>query len=63
MAPPKSGETRPNTWNIHFSDRVGEACSGQMVENVAENIPESYGNKDPIYFYMYPSIWGRAMFE
>ena len=52
-----------NTWNIHFSDRVGEACSGQMVENVAENIPESYGNKDPMFFYMYPSIWGMAVFE
>ena len=63
ITPPKSGEVRANTWNIHFSDSVGEACSGQMVENVAENIPESYGNKDPIYFYMYPSIWGRAMFE
>jgi hypothetical protein len=63
MASPKPGETRPNTWNIHFSDRVGEACSGQMVENVAENIPESYGNMDPIYFYRHPSIWGTAVFE
>ena len=63
ITPPKSGEVRANTWNIHFSDGFGEACSGQMVENVAVNIPELYRSKSPIYYFMYPLTWGKAVFE
>ena len=63
ITPPKSGEVRANTWNIHFSDGAGEVCSGQMVENISDNIPEPYRGMSPIYFFQHPSTWGRAVFE
>ena len=63
IIPPKIGEVRANTWNIHFSDAAGEACSGQIIENVSKNIPASYRDVPPRGYYQYPSIWGKAVFE
>ena len=42
IVPPKQGETRANNWNIHFSDGDGVVCTGQIVENLAEDIPKKY---------------------
>lgn len=63
IAPPKKGEARANTWNIHFSDAVGEACSGQIIENVSKNIPEMYKDALLTAYYQYPATWGKAVFE
>lgn len=63
IAPPKVGEARANTWNIHFSDSQGEACSGQIIENISKTIPERYENLLLTSYYQYPSTWGKAVFE
>ena len=34
MTPPKPGESRPNNWNIHFSNGGGMTCCGQIIEFV-----------------------------
>ena len=63
IAPPKPGETRANTWNIHFSDAAGIACTGQIVENMVMSIPEKYRNRSPLSACYFPPMWGRAVFE
>lgn len=62
VMPPKPGERRPNHWNIHFSDANGLVCSGQIVENVMEPIPEAYADVLLHDYFFYP-VWGTAVFE
>ena len=45
VAPPKSGETRANTWNVHFGDGDGIVCVGQISENVRDPIPDCYKSR------------------
>ena len=62
MEPPKSGETRANNWNIHFSDAQGVFCTGQIVENVFPGATERLGqNRIPWLYHSH--LWGRAVFE
>ena len=63
IVPPKQGETRANNWNIHFSDGDGVVCTGQIVENLASQIPEKYSRILLLSYCYYPPIWGKAVFE
>ena len=63
VAPPKPGETRANTWNIHFSDGEGLVCTGQISENVRDPIPDRYKSMRPVSYCYWPPTWGKAMFE
>lgn len=63
VAPPKPGETRANTWNIHFSDGEGLVCTGQISENVRDPIPDRYKPMRPVSYCYWPPTWGKAMFE
>lgn len=63
IVPPKQGETRANNWNIHFSDGDGVVCTGQIVENLAEDIPKKYIRFQQWSYCYYPPIWGKAVFE
>ena len=63
IVPPKAGETRVNTWNIHFSDADGIACTGQIVENTAAIIPEKNKDRSLISYCFFPPTWGKAVFE
>ena len=63
IVPPKKGETRANNWNIHFSDGDGVVCTGQIVENLAEDIPKKYIRFQQWSYCYYPPIWGKAVFE
>lgn len=63
VAPPKPGETRANTWNIHFSDGEGLFCTGQISENVRDPIPDRYKSMRPMSYCYWPPTWGKAMFE
>ena len=60
---PKPGETRANTWNIHFSDGEGQVCTGQIAENIASPSPRKYGKKSLWDCCYYPPTWGKAVFE
>ena len=63
IVPPKPGEMRANTWNIHFSDGEGVVCTGQIVENIASPSPEKYGTK-PLWDCCYnPPTWGKMRFK
>ena len=59
---PQPGERRPNHWNIHFSDKFGAVCSGQIVENILPRMPESFKNELPHRYFVSP-VWGDAVFE
>ena len=62
ITPPKPGETRPNNWNIHFSNVRGMSCCGQIIENV---LPDSQKRIEPSQLaYLYKSpLWGKMVFE
>ena len=61
MTPPKIGECRANTWNIHFSDAEGIYCTGQIVENVLIGAEKFFGPKDLQLIY-HSHFWGKAVF-
>ena len=61
MTPPKNGECRANTWNIHFSDADGVACTGQIVENVFPGAAERLGPDRFTWLYQ-SHLWGKAVF-
>ena len=63
IAPPKPGETRANTWNIHFSDGEGIAGTGQIAENVVSPLPEKYVDISLVNSCFYPPAWGRMKFK
>lgn len=63
VVPPKPGEMRANTWNIHFSDGEGLFCTGQISENVRDPIPDRYKSMRPMSYCYWPPTWGKAMFE
>ena len=63
IVPPKPGEMRANTWNIHFSDGEGQVCTGQIAENIASPRPEKYSKKSLLCCCYYPPTWGKAVFE
>ena len=63
IVPPKPGETRANTWNIHFSDRDGIVCTGQIAENVISPLPEKYSKILLVDYCFYPPAWGRMEFK
>ena len=62
MTPPKPGESRPNNWNIHFSNVGGMTCSGQIIENVLPDSQKRIGQSQLAYLYMSP-LWGKMVFE
>ena len=63
IAPPECGETRANTWNIHFGDSEGLSCSGQISENVVPDVPRKC-RRFPFGSFCYlPPLWGKAVFE
>ena len=62
ITPPKPGETRPNNWNIHFSNVGGMFCCGQIIENVLPDSQKRIGQSQLTYLYMSP-LWGKAVFE
>ena len=61
IVPPKPGETRANTWNIHFSDGEGVVCTGQIAENV---LPDAVKQIAPSRFpwIFQTHLWGKAIF-
>ena len=61
--PPKSGEIRANTWNIHFSDDKGLVCTGQISENARDPIPDCYKSLRPVSYCYWPQLWGKAVFD
>jgi hypothetical protein len=63
IAPPECGETRANTWNIHFGDSEGLSCSGQISENVVPDVPRKYRRFSVGSFCYLPPLWGKAVFE
>lgn len=63
IEPPRPGETRANTWNIHFSDAAGAVCTGQIVENTAAEIPKRLSALLPYSWCYYPPLWGKAVFR
>ena len=63
IVPPKPGETRANTWNIHFSDREGIVCTGQLAENIVSPLPENYSNAPTFSCCFYPPTWGKVEFS
>ena len=62
ITPPKPGETRPNNWNIHFSNVCGMSCCGQIIENVLPDSQKRIGQSQLAYLYMSP-LWGKIVFE
>ena len=63
MIPPRPGETRANTWNIHFSDGEGIVCTGQIAENITLPLPEKYVDISFVNSCFYPPAWGRMEFK
>ncbi len=63
VTPPKVGEVRANTWNIHFSDASGVACTGQIVENVVAKIPRHPLCQQVCNYCFFPQTWGKAVFS
>ena len=63
VTPPKAGEVRANTWNIHFSDAYGVACTGQIVENVVAKIPRHPLYQQVCNYCFFPPAWGKAVFS
>ena len=62
ITPPKPGETRPNNWNIHFSNVGGMFCCGQIIENVLPDSQKRIGQSQLAYLYKSP-LWGKMVFE
>ena len=54
ITPPKPGETRPNNWNIHFSNVCGMSCCGQIIENVLPDSQKRIGQSQLAYLYRSP---------
>ena len=63
IVPPKPGETRANTWNVHFSDGEGQVCTGQIAENVRDPIPDCHKSLRPVSYCYWPPLWGKAVFD
>lgn len=68
MTPPKPGEVRPNTWNIHFSDSAGTTCVGQIAENLVHGKLKwrawgADGDEFKGQYCFNPHLWGRAVFR
>ena len=63
IVPPKPGETRANTWNVHFSDGEGLVCTGQIAENISVPLSGKNGRISSLSCCFYPPTWGKVVFQ
>ncbi|MHC2069786.1 FecR domain-containing protein [Bremerella sp. T1] len=53
--PPEPGDVWPSTLAIHWSDKLGRTCMGQLIENT---------NPDQVPFKTFDALtWGKLVFE